>query len=158
MNTSLCSSDWLSLELCASRVRRTLRQTTRRGYGVNITDGRWDQPLKVSEFLLECVLLTVFSDMRSITASFLLNLDCLVLPTFSFWLYVILHMSQSPLQRTPSSVCQRKIVWNAFTKIFFMLAFLPFPHVCRWSIRCWVWQQRACVSPDPQPGGSGTSS
>jgi hypothetical protein len=83
---------------------------------VNITDGRWDQPLKVSEFLLECVVLTVFSDMRSITASFLLNLDCLVLPTFSFWLYVILHMSQSPLQRTPSSVCQRKIVWNAFTK------------------------------------------
>ncbi len=73
--------------------------------------------------------------------------------TFSFWLYAILRMSQSPLQRTPSSVCQQKNVWNAFTKIFFMLAFLPFLRTCRWSIRCWVWQPRACVSPDPQPGG-----
>ena len=57
--------------------------------------------------------------MKWITAS-LLNLDCLDLSTSSFWLYVISRMSQSPLQRTPLSVCQRKFVWDAFTKILFM--------------------------------------
>ena len=46
----------------------------------------------------------------------LLKLDCLVLSASSFWLHVISHMSQSPLQRTPSSICQQKIVWDAFAK------------------------------------------
>ena len=84
---------------------------------------------------------------------------CIIAQTWLSWPVSIVvlascHlMSQSPLQRTPLSVCQQKIVWDAFTKILFVLALLPFPHVCRWSVRCWVWQQSACILPDTQPGG-----
>jgi hypothetical protein len=41
---------------------------------------------------------------------------CLVQCASSFWHHVIFNMSQLPLHGTPSSVCQQKIVWDAFTK------------------------------------------
>ena len=117
---------------------------------------RWDEQLQVlyqvPEFPLGSVVLAVFWDIKWITA-LLLNFYCRVLSAPSCWLHVISHMSQSQLQRTPSSVCQQKIVWDEFTKIRFVLAFLPFRHVCRESIRCWVSQPTACVPPDTQPGG-----
>ena len=61
-------------------------QTT--AFRVNIPDGRWDQQLQVPEFLLGCVVLAVFWDIKWITAS-LLKLDCLGLSASLFWLHVI---------------------------------------------------------------------